>query len=150
MYVLFYSNKCELSRKLLYDIGKTHPKWKEQIIFLCVDRKIIDPITKQRMIILDNGQHIQLLECVKSTPSLLIKGSHYTYLEGDIVISFLKNEEKIWREKNDTYDTANLHSLHPVQERPNTNTIWDTMKEPSSYDEGYNSFTQSSHYTTYK
>lgn len=150
-YVLFYSNRCDISNRLLAEINRTHPKWKEQIIFLCIDHKIRDPITKNIMIVLENGEHIQMPTQVKTTPCLLIKETCYNYIEGDIIFSFLRDEEKRWREKNKLLEISNLHSLRAISDNTHNNTaIWDNMNEPASYDSGYSSFTQSNMFSSYK
>ena len=150
-YVLFYSNQCDTSRRLLSEINRSHPKWKEQIIFLCIDKKIRDPITKNIMIVLENGEHIQMPTQVKTTPCLLIKEKYYNYIEGEVIFSFLRDEEKQWREKNKLLEISNLHSLRSITDDTQTNSaIWNNMNEPSSYDGAYSSFTQSSMYSSYK
>lgn len=150
-YVLFYSSQCDMSRRLLSEINRSHPKWKEQIIFLSIDKKIRDPITKNIMIVLENGEHIQMPTQVKTTPCLLIKEKCYNYIEGEVIFSFLRDEEKRWREKNKLLEIANLHSLRAISDDTQENSaIWKSMNEPSSYDGAYSSLTQSSMYSSYK
>ena len=103
------------------------------------------------MIVLENGEHIQMPTQVKITPCLLIKEKCYNYIEGDIIFSFLRDEEKRWREKNKLLEISNLHSLRAISDDTQSNTaLWDSMNEPASYDSGYSSFTQSNMFSSYK
>ena len=67
--ILYYSNFCEHSKKLLQTIGKTNIQ--QEIHFISIDKRIKDANNKI-YIILENGQKIIMPENVNRVPALLL------------------------------------------------------------------------------
>lgn len=86
-YVLYYSNYCENSKKLLETLGKSEKK--NEIHFLCIDNRVVDKngITH---IIMENGQQIVLPPTVNCVPSLLLLKNGHQVVSGDEIYNILE------------------------------------------------------------
>ena len=51
--ILYYSNHCEYSKKLLQGLSKTNVS--KDIHFICIDKRIRDPASNKIYIVLENG-----------------------------------------------------------------------------------------------
>ena len=67
--ILYYSNFCEHSKKLLQSISKANVS--KDIHFICIDKRTKDANNKI-YIILENGQKIIMPENVSRVPALLL------------------------------------------------------------------------------
>ena len=85
--ILYYSNFCEPSKKLLQTIGK-NPSTKE-IHFICIDNRIKEQNGKI-MIVLQNGQKILMPENVTRVPALLLLNQNYRVIYGDDIYAHFK------------------------------------------------------------
>jgi len=85
--ILYYSNFCEPSKKLLQAVTKTqNPK---DIHFICIDKRVKDSNGKI-FIVLQNGQKIIMPESVTRVPALLLLNQNYKVIYGDDIYKHLK------------------------------------------------------------
>jgi hypothetical protein len=85
--ILYYSNLCDHSKKLLQTLAKS-PSSKE-IHFICIDKRVKEPNGKI-FIILENGQKIIMPENVTRVPALLLLNDNYKVLYGESILQHLK------------------------------------------------------------
>ena len=67
--IIFYSNYCENSKKILTELTKT--KLKEELYYICIDKRRKDQ-NGAVYIILENGQEIIMPPSVTAVPCLLL------------------------------------------------------------------------------
>ena len=87
--ILYYSNFCEPSKKLLQSITKTHNT--SSIHFICIDKRVKDSSGKT-FIVLQNGQQIVMPDNVKRVPALMLLNQNYKVIYGDEIYAHLKPE----------------------------------------------------------
>ncbi len=85
--ILYYSNFCEPSKKLLQTISKTQNA--NNIHFICIDKRVKDANGKI-YIILQTGQKILMPENVTKVPALLLLNQNYKVIYGDEIYRHLK------------------------------------------------------------
>ena len=91
--ILYYSNFCEHSRKLLQSISKS--ELKKDIHFICIDKRVKDNNNKT-FIVLENGNKILMPENINRVPALLLLTQGYNVLYGDAILQFFKpTQEKM-------------------------------------------------------
>lgn len=78
--ILYYSNFCEHSKKLLQYIAKNNLI--EKLNCFSIDKRSRDINNNQMYLTLDNGQKIALPPTVHSVPSLLCVNKNYTVVTG--------------------------------------------------------------------
>jgi hypothetical protein len=78
--ILYYSNFCEPSKKLLQTISKTQNT--NNIHFICIDKRVKDSNGKV-FIVLQTGQKIIMPENVTRVPALLLLNQNYKVIYGD-------------------------------------------------------------------
>ena len=88
--ILYYSNFCEPSKKLLQVITKTQNS--KDIHFICIDKRIKE--NGKTYIILQNSQKIIMPENVTRVPALLLLNQNYRVLYGDEIYQFLKPQQQ--------------------------------------------------------
>jgi hypothetical protein len=90
--ILYYSNFCEHSKKLLQTLSKT--KVSQELHFLCIDRRAKERDGKTYLV-MENGQKMILPETITKVPALLLLNQNGAILYGDQIHDFLrpKNEE---------------------------------------------------------
>ena len=90
-FVLYYSNYCENSKKLL--VALTSNNKTENIHFVCIDNRVTEHsgITN---VILENGHKIILPPTVKSVPSLLLLDKGHQVVAGNEIYGILLPETK--------------------------------------------------------
>lgn len=88
MDILYYSNYCKNSKKVLQSLAKTNLK--EKTSFICIDNRKIDPKTNQTMIMLENGRMVIMPPNLVYVPSLLLVKDKYRILIGDQIIEHLR------------------------------------------------------------
>ncbi len=89
--ILYYSNFCEHSKKLLQSLSKTHVS--KEIHFICIDKRERDQNGKIN-IILENGQKIVMPENVTKVPALLLLNQGYQVLYGDNIYNYMKPKQE--------------------------------------------------------
>jgi hypothetical protein len=85
--ILYYSNFCEPSKKLLQTISKTQNV--NNIHFVCIDKRVKDSNGKI-FIILQNEQKLLMPESVSRVPALLLLKENYRVIYGDEIYRYLK------------------------------------------------------------
>ena len=85
--ILYYSNFCEPSKKLLQTITKTQNT--NNIHFICIDKRVKDTNGKIQ-IVLQNGQKIVMPENVTRVPALLLLNQNYKVIYGDDIYKHLR------------------------------------------------------------
>ena len=85
--ILYYSNFCEPSKKLLQSVTKTQNT--NNIHFICIDKRVKDPNGKI-FIVLQNGQQILMPENVTRVPALLLLNQNYKVIYGNDIYNYLK------------------------------------------------------------
>ena len=85
--ILYYSNFCEPSKKLLQTISKTQNV--NNIHFVCIDKRTKDTDGKI-YIILQTGQKLLMPENVTRVPGLLLLNQNYKVIYGDEIYKHLK------------------------------------------------------------
>jgi hypothetical protein len=89
--ILYYSNYCEPSKKLLQTVSKTQNA--KDIHFICIDKRIKDNNGKT-YIILQNEQKILMPENVTRVPALLLLNQNYKVIYGDEIYNHLKPQQQ--------------------------------------------------------
>ena len=89
--ILYYSNFCEPSKKLLQAVTKTQNA--KDIHFICIDKRIKDSNGKV-FIILQNEQKIIMPENVTRVPALLLLNQNYKVIYGDDIYQHLKPQQQ--------------------------------------------------------
>jgi hypothetical protein len=85
--ILYYSNYCEPSKKLLQTVTKTQNA--KDIHFICIDKRVKDSNGKV-YIVLQNGQKIIMPENVTRVPALLLLNQNYKVIYGDDIYKHLR------------------------------------------------------------
>uniref|UniRef100_A0A6C0LB03 Glutaredoxin domain-containing protein n=1 Tax=viral metagenome TaxID=1070528 RepID=A0A6C0LB03_9ZZZZ len=90
--ILYYSNFCEHSKKILQTLSKTQVS--KTIHFICIDKRVKAPDGKIN-IVLENGQKIVMPENVTKVPALLLLNNNFQVLYGDHIYNHLKPSQEI-------------------------------------------------------
>lgn len=112
--ILYYSNFCEPSQKLLKTITKTQNT--NNIHFICIDKRVKESDGKI-YIVLQNGQKIVMPDNVTRVPALLLLNQNYKVIYGD-----------------DIYKHLSPQVTQHVQQATRNNM------EPVNYQDGFSSF----------
>jgi glutaredoxin-related protein len=89
--ILYYSNFCEPSKKLLQYVSKIQVS--KDIHFICIDKRIRESNGKI-YIILQNEQKIVMPENVTKVPALLLLNQNYKVIYGDDIYNYIKPIQK--------------------------------------------------------
>jgi hypothetical protein len=90
--ILYYSNYCEPSKKLLQTITKTENA--KDIHFICIDKRVKDASGKV-FIVLQTGQKIIMPENVSRVPALLLLNQNYKVIYGDEIYAHLRPQTQV-------------------------------------------------------
>jgi len=88
--ILYYSNFCEHSKKLLQTLSKTNLV--KDIHFICIDKRVKDANNKTH-VVLENGQQIIMPENVNRVPALLLLNKGYEVLYGESILNYFKPQQ---------------------------------------------------------
>ena len=94
--ILYYSNFCDHSKKLLQNLSKSYVT--NDVHFICIDKRIKDPNNGTIYVVLENGQKIVLPPNIQRVPALLDLKNNYNVLYGDSIAKHFKpiqNKEMI-------------------------------------------------------
>ena len=94
MDVLYYSNYCKHSEKVIKFISKGGLT--NEINAFCIDKRTRDPKTNQTVILLEDGKKALLPPNLQSVPALLLIKDNYKLVFGDDII---KHFEPMMKEK---------------------------------------------------
>ena len=90
--ILYYSNFCEHSKKLLQTLSKT--QLSKDIHFICIDKRSKGNDGKT-YIILENQQKILMPDNVSKVPALLLLNQGYNVLYGDAIYQHFKPKQEV-------------------------------------------------------
>ena len=89
--VLYYSNYCDNSKKLLGYLSKSSVK--DNLHYVCIDRRVKK--NNAMYVILENNQELLLPNTVNAVPALMILNNDYKVLFGDNILEYLKPVEQV-------------------------------------------------------
>ena len=89
--IVYYSNHCEHSKKLLQTVSKT--QLSKDIHFICIDNRVKEKDGKT-YIILETGQKIIMPENVVKVPAILLLNDNFKVLYGEDINSHLKPKQE--------------------------------------------------------
>ena len=89
--ILYYSNYCEPSKKLLQTVTKTQNT--KDIHFICIDKRVKDN-NGTTFIVLQNGQKIVMPTNVTKVPALLLLKQDYKVIYGDDIYKYFKPQQQ--------------------------------------------------------
>lgn len=92
MNILYYSNYCPHSQKILQTLVKGNLS--DKLSFICIDKRQHDPKTNQTFIILEKGGKVVLPPNIHSVPSMLLINQNYRVIYGDEIIKLFHNDIK--------------------------------------------------------
>lgn len=102
--ILYYSNFCEHSGKLLQTLSKTDVE--KDIHFICIDKRIKG--NNKTFIILENGNKILMPDNIDRVPALLLLTQGYNVLYGDAILEhFRPVQQKMVKQ-------ATLNNMEPL------------------------------------
>ena len=85
--ILYYSNFCDKSKKILQTLAKSNIK--EELHYLCIDKRVKSP-TGSWYIVLENGEKIIMPPQVNRVPALLLMKQGHQVLYGDQILAHLQ------------------------------------------------------------
>jgi hypothetical protein len=88
MDILYYSNYCPNSKKVLEYITKSGLI--DKLNCICIDKRIINPNTGQIQIQLENGKRVLMPPNVQYVPALLIVSKKYSAIFGGEIIKYFE------------------------------------------------------------
>ena len=103
--ILYYSNYCEHSKKLLQTLTKSNLT--NDIHFICIDKRTKD-VNNKIFIQLENGQKIIMPENVTRVPALLLLDQGYQVLYGESILQYFKPKQEAQVKK------ATQNNLEPM------------------------------------
>jgi hypothetical protein len=88
--IIYYSNFCEHSKKLLQSLSKT--QMSKDIHFICIDNRLKE--NGKIFIQLQNGQKIIMPENITKVPALMLLNQNYRVLYGEEINNFFKPRQE--------------------------------------------------------
>jgi hypothetical protein len=89
--ILYYSNFCEHSKKLLQTLSKSQVR--DDVHFICIDKRVKGQDGKT-YIVLENGQKIVMANTVERVPALLQLTNNFQVLYGDNIYTYFKPKQE--------------------------------------------------------
>lgn len=102
MDILYYSNYCKHSQKLISILTKNNMS--DKLSFICIDKRNKDYNTNQVYVFLENGNKVILPPNVQRVPCLLLVKSKYQLIYGDDILKRFHNAIKEENAKATRYD----------------------------------------------
>ena len=103
--ILYYSNFCEHSKKLLQTFSKSNIQ--KDVHFICIDKRVKDSNNKM-FIVLENGQKIIMPENVNRVPALLLLNQGFNVLYGESILQHFKPKQEAMVRK------ATQNNIEPI------------------------------------
>ncbi len=88
MDILYYSNYCPNSKKIIQYITKSGLT--DKLNCICIDKRIVNPNTGQIQIQLENGNRVLMPPNVHAVPALLIVSKKYSAIFGGDIIAYFE------------------------------------------------------------
>ena len=101
MDILYYSNYCVHSKKILQYLAKE--SLTNKLNCICIDRRTRDAKTGQIYVILENGKQLTMPPNVHSVPAMLLVKENFRVILGEEIIQYLQPKVK----QNNTIATQN-------------------------------------------
>jgi hypothetical protein len=92
MDILYYSNYCVHSKKILQYLAKE--SLTNQLNCICIDKRTRDTKTGQIYIILENGKQLMMPPNVHSVPAMLLVKENFRVILGEEIIQYLQPKVK--------------------------------------------------------
>ena len=92
MDILYYSNYCKHSQKIIQTLVKNNLK--DKLSFICIDNRKRDPVNNQIYIHLENGSRVNMPPNLHSVPALLQMSNNYQVIYGDDIINQFHTQMK--------------------------------------------------------
>ena len=90
--IIYYSNFCEHSKKLLQALSKS--QLSKENHFICIDKRTKGADNKT-YIVLENGQKLIMPENITKVPALLLLNDNYQILYGDSIYAHFKPKQEV-------------------------------------------------------
>ena len=129
--ILYYSNFCQHSKKLLGHVAKL--SLGNEIHFICIDKREVN--NGKTFIILNDGNKIIMPENVSKVPALLLLNNNYKVLYGDSIYHYIQT---LITKSNDNGSNSNKVNM------PSTNAV---NSEPSCFSFSNSGFICSDNYS---
>lgn len=97
MDILYYSNYCKHSQKLIQTLTKGNLA--DKISCICIDKRSRDPKSNQIYVHLENGGKVIMPPNVHSVPALLLVKDRYRVIMGDEIMQYFHPQLKSANEK---------------------------------------------------
>ena len=88
MDILYYSNHCKHSKKILHSCSRSNVG--DKVSFICIDRRKIDHSTGKTIIPLENGTQVVMPPSLAFVPAMLLVNEKYRIIYGDAIIEYLR------------------------------------------------------------
>jgi hypothetical protein len=88
MDILYYSNHCPHSQKIIHFISRAGLI--DKLNAICIDKRTVDPHSGQIFISLENGKKIMLPPNIQTVPALLIVKQNYRALFGKDILAYFE------------------------------------------------------------
>ena len=89
--ILYYSNFCEHSKKLLQILSKSQVS--KDVHFICIDKRVRGEDNKT-YIVFENGKRIIMPENVTKVPALLLMTQNYKVIYGEAIYDYFKPKQE--------------------------------------------------------
>lgn len=103
--ILYYSNYCDYSKKILQLIA--NDSFKNEIHFICIDKRVKESDGKT-YIILQNNKKIVMPPTITKVPALLMLNDNYNIIYGNDITNYLNQ----CKAKN--VPTSTLNNMEPM------------------------------------
>jgi len=90
--ILYYSNFCEHSKKILQILSKTQVS--KDVHFICIDKRVKGADGKT-YIVFENGKKIIMPENVTKVPALLLMTQNYRVVYGEAIYDYFKPKQEV-------------------------------------------------------
>lgn len=131
--ILYYSNFCQHSKKLLQSAAKL--SLEKEVHFIGIDNR--EQIQGKTFVILKDGSKMILPENITKVPALLLLNDNYKVLFGESIYTFL-NRLKTHNQQQDQYSG---------QRQQQQQSMMDYNSEPSCYSFSNSGFISSDNYS---
>lgn len=85
MDILYYSNYCKHSQKIIQTLVKNNMK--DKLNYICIDKRKRDESDNQIYVYLENGTRVIMPPNIHSVPALLLVNNNYQLIYGDSIVS---------------------------------------------------------------
>lgn len=111
MDILYYSNYCKHSQKIVQTLVKNN--FKDKISFICIDKRKKDQNNNQVYIVLENGSKVVMPPHIHSVPCLMLVKNNYQVMYGDDIIGHFHQRMKEYNNQATNYNGEPLgYQLH--------------------------------------